>query len=374
MSNAALKLETAQAPGIEISDVYKNFGQTKVLKGADLSIRPGEFLVLLGPSGCGKTTLLRIISGLELPSGGHIRIDGKDVTTAEPKERDVAMVFQSYALYPHMNVRNNMAFSLQIARMPKDEINRRVAQASEILGLDQLLERFPRELSGGQRQRVAMGRAIVRSPGVFLFDEPLSNLDAKLRVHMRSEIKDLHERLNTTSVYVTHDQIEAMTMADRIVIMNGGQIEQVGTPLEVFDQPANLFVAGFIGSPAMNFLPARVKTTGGTASGVLKDGQALALPAQANLTDGQDITIGIRPHNLVLGEGGLRMTVQSLQQTGIETLILADLAGSEVLIQTTQRFTGNRGDVLNVHLNTDDIHVFDTASGQRIDEFGRQFS
>ncbi|MEX0758055.1 MAG: sn-glycerol-3-phosphate ABC transporter ATP-binding protein UgpC, partial [Tistlia sp.] len=247
---------------VDIVDVRKAFGATEVIHGVDIDIADGQFVVLVGPSGCGKSTLLRMLAGLESITGGEIAIDGKVVNLVPPKERDIAMVFQNYALYPHMSVFDNMAFSLKLRRAPKEEIDRRVGQAAAILDLDKYLDRFPRQLSGGQRQRVAMGRAIVRDPKVFLFDEPLSNLDAKLRVAMRTEIRALHQRLSSTTVYVTHDQIEAMTMADKIVVMNDGRVEQVGEPLELYDRPDNLFVAGFIGSPAMNFLEGRLATEG----------------------------------------------------------------------------------------------------------------
>ena len=236
---------------VSIKAVQKFFGSTQVIRGVDIDIADGEFCVLVGPSGCGKSTLLRMLAGLEEITHGEISIGGKVVNRVPPKERDIAMVFQNYALYPHMTVRDNMSFALMLAKQSKDEIGTRVKKAADILGLDQLLDRYPRQLSGGQRQRVAMGRAIVRKPQVFLFDEPLSNLDAKLRVAMRTEIKALHQRLKTTSIYVTHDQIEAMTMADKIVVMNSGKVEQIGSPLDLYDEPSNLFVAGFIGSPAM---------------------------------------------------------------------------------------------------------------------------
>src|SRR5712671_5146546 len=250
---------------VAIRDVRKAFGSMAVIHGVDISIRDGEFVVLVGPSGCGKSTLLRMVAGLENITSGEIRIGDRVVNNLPPKERDVAMVFQNYALYPHMTVGANMAFSMKLRGAPKSEIDERVKRAAEILGLSQLLERFPRQLSGGQRQRVAMGRAIVRDPQVFLFDEPLSNLDAKLRVQMRTEIKELHQRLKTTTIYVTHDQIEAMTMADKIVVMHDGLVEQIGAPLELYDRPNNLFVAGFIGSPAMNFLHGTIRING-TAS------------------------------------------------------------------------------------------------------------
>ena len=270
-----------------LEGVRKNFGKVEVVRGLDLEVASGEFCVLLGPSGCGKSTLLRMIAGLEDVTSGRINIGGREVTDLEPNERDIAMVFQSYALYPHMTVRENMGFALKMARRPRGEIDAAVMRAGQILGLDELLHRYPRELSGGQRQRVAMGRAIVRNPSVFLFDEPLSNLDAKLRVQMRVEISRLHQRLGNTVVYVTHDQTEAMTMADRIVIMNVGRIEQVGAPLEVYDRPANVFVAQFSGSPAMNFLDGRFEAAGG-APRIVGSGFELSLDAATPRLDGAD--------------------------------------------------------------------------------------
>src|SRR3954464_11541001 len=257
---------------VEIRGVRKAFGATAVIHGVDVDIEDGEFVILVGPSGCGKSTLLRMIAGLENITGGEIRIGGRVVNDVPPKERDIAMVFQNYALYPHMTVFDNMGFSLKLRGAPKAEIKSRVERAANILGLKALLDRYPRQLSGGQRQRVAMGRAIVRDPQVFLFDEPLSNLDAKLRVAMRTEIKELHQRLETTTVYVTHDQIEAMTMADKIVVMHDGIVEQIGAPLELYDRPVNLFVAGFIGSPAMNFVDATLRRADGSAVAVAADG------------------------------------------------------------------------------------------------------
>ena len=270
---------------VDIGKVDKFFGSTQVLYGVEIEIGDGEFVVLVGPSGCGKSTLLRMIAGLEEISRGEIAIGGRVVNNVPPKDRDIAMVFQNYALYPHMTVYDNMAFSLKLAKAPKDEIQRRVQQAAEILGLQTFLARYPRQLSGGQRQRVAMGRAIVRDPQVFLFDEPLSNLDAKLRVQMRTEIKELHQRLKTTSVYVTHDQIEAMTMADRIVVMHDGVVEQIGEPLGLYDKPSNLFVAGFIGSPAMNFIDATIKRNGGIERG--RSGRDAAAPARDRRRSGR---------------------------------------------------------------------------------------
>ncbi len=254
---------------VSVRAVRKAFGSTEVLHGGSVEVEDGEFVILVGPSGCGKSTLLRMIAGLENISRGEIAIGGRVVNNVPPKERDIAMVFQNYALYPHMTVRENMAFSLKLARAPASVVEERVGRAAGILGLAALLERYPRQLSGGQRQRVAMGRAIVRDPQVFLFDEPLSNLDAKLRVQMRTEIKDLHQRLETTTIYVTHDQIEAMTMADKIVVMHGGRVEQIGAPLDLYDRPVNQFVAGFIGSPAMNFLSGRIEAGAFHADGVV---------------------------------------------------------------------------------------------------------
>src|SRR5215217_2118351 len=262
---------------VEVRSVVKRFGSIEVLHGVDVTIEDRSFVVLLGPSGCGKSTLLRMIAGLEEISRGEIAIGGRVVNTVPPKDRDIAMVFQNYALYPHMTVAQNMGFSMKLAKAPKEAADREVMRSARILGLEELLHRYPRQLSGGQRQRVAMGRAIVRNPQVFLFDEPLSNLDAKLRVQMRAEIKELHQRLKVTTVYVTHDQIEAMTMADKIVVMNGGNVEQAGPPLELYDRPANLFVAGFIGSPAMNLIPGGIGSGGFEAKG----GAVLPLPASA---------------------------------------------------------------------------------------------
>src|SRR5678816_3266920 len=282
---------------VSFNTVEKSFGATKVLHGVSFDIKDGEFVVLVGPSGCGKSTLLRMLAGLEEITGGTIAIDGKIVNDVESKDRDIAMVFQSYALYPHMTVADNMAFSLKLRKADAKIMQERVAHASKILNLDPYLKRFPRELSGGQRQRVAMGRAIVRDPKVFLFDEPLSNLDAKLRVAMRAEIKALHQRLKTTTVYVTHDQIEAMTMADRIVVMHDGIVEQIGTPLELFDRPGNLFVAQFIGSPAMNVLPGTLRR-GADGAYVEALGARWPVPSTASGSDGQAVSYGIRPGDL----------------------------------------------------------------------------
>src|SRR5882672_4712081 len=285
---------------VELKQVRKSFGSTQVVHGVDISIADGEFVVLVGPSGCGKSTLLRMIAGLEEISEGEIMIGDRVVNNVPPKQRDIAMVFQNYALYPHMKVFDNMAFSMKLAGRSTEEMRQRVDKAAQILGLADYLDRYPRQLSGGQRQRVAMGRAIVRDPQVFLFDEPLSNLDAKLRVAMRGEIKELHQRLKTTSIYVTHDQIEAMTMGDKIVVMRDGCIEQTGSPLELYDHPANQFVAGFIGSPAMNFLPGILRRNAGAAHVVLGDGTQVDAPSNAGGVDGQPVVLGTRPEHLLL--------------------------------------------------------------------------
>jgi multiple sugar transport system ATP-binding protein len=354
---------------VDIGKVDKFFGSTQVLYEVEIEIGDGEFVVLVGPSGCGKSTLLRMIAGLEEISRGEIAIGGRVVNNVPPKDRDIAMVFQNYALYPHMTVYDNMAFSLKLAKAPKDEIQRRVQQAADILGLQQFLARYPRQLSGGQRQRVAMGRAIVRDPQVFLFDEPLSNLDAKLRVQMRTEIKELHQRLKTTSVYVTHDQIEAMTMADRIVVMHDGVVEQVGDPLGLYDEPANLFVAGFIGSPAMNFIDARIKRNGGAPSAVANDGTALPLPATAGGRDGQSVVYGIRPEHLDLtdGTGGLPAEVVVVEPTGAEILVFTHLAGQEVAVVFKKRHLFNPGDKIGLTPHPGTIHLFDKETGDRIE-------
>src|ERR1044071_2268969 len=307
---------------VAIRDARKAFGSAHVIHGVDISIRAGEFVVLVGPSGCGKSTPLRMIAGLENITGGEIRIGDRVVNKLPPKERDVAMVFQNYALYPHMTVAANMAFSMKLRGAPKSEIDERVNRAAAILGLAQLLERFPRQLSGGQRQRVAMGRAIVRDPQEFFFDEPLSNLDAKLRVQMRTEIKELHQRLKTTTIYVTHDQIEAMTMADKIVVMHDGIVEQMGAPLDLYDNPSNLFVAAFIGSPAMNMLKGRIRMNG-SAAFEGPAGGALPLAAAPPGSDGQPAVCGVRPEHFALADDGAEAEVQVIEPTGSELQVVA---------------------------------------------------
>jgi multiple sugar transport system ATP-binding protein len=350
---------------VAIRDVTKAFGALEVIHGISVNIGDGEFVVLVGPSGCGKSTLLRMIAGLENITSGEIRIGDRVVNHLPPKERDIAMVFQNYALYPHMTVAANMAFSLKLRGAPKGEIDRRVNGAAEILGLGPLLARYPRQLSGGQRQRVAMGRAIVRDPQVFLFDEPLSNLDAKLRVAMRTEIKELHQRLKTTTVYVTHDQIEAMTMADRIVVMHDGLVEQIGTPLELYDRPDNLFVASFIGSPAMNFLKGRIKENG--AAG-FEGPRGVALPlatAPAN-ADGRPAVYGIRPEHFAIADDGAEAEIVVVEPTGSETQVFAKLGGEEVVAVFRERHQFKPGDKIRLKPDSHLVHLFDETTGKRL--------
>ena len=350
---------------VVISDVRKSFGSTAVIHGVDVTIADGEFVVLVGPSGCGKSTLLRMIAGLENITGGEIRIGDRVVNNLPPKERDVAMVFQNYALYPHMTVAGNMAFSMKLSGAPKDEIDSRVNRAAAILGLGPYLERFPRQLSGGQRQRVAMGRAIVRDPQVFLFDEPLSNLDAKLRVQMRTEIKELHQRLTTTTVYVTHDQIEAMTMADKIVVMHDGLVEQIGAPLELYDKPANQFVAGFIGSPAMNFIKGKV-VVNGSASFEGPNGVKLPLPSAPPGSDGRPAIYGIRPEHFTIADDGAEAEIVVVEPTGSETQVFAKLGGQEVVAVFRERHQFNPGDKIRLKPDQSVVHLFDEATGKRL--------
>ena len=351
---------------VEIRDVRKSFGTTAVIHGVSIDISDGEFVILVGPSGCGKSTLLRMIAGLESITAGEIRIGNRVVNNVPPKERDIAMVFQNYALYPHMTVADNMAFSLKLRRAPKTEIQQRVNRAAEILGLQNYLDRYPRQLSGGQRQRVAMGRAIVRDPQVFLFDEPLSNLDAKLRVQMRTEIKELHQRLKTTTVYVTHDQIEAMTMADKIVVMHDGIVEQIGAPLELYDYPANLFVAGFIGSPAMNFIKGKV-VAGDPPQVVTDTGIVLPVKDLAPGMDGRPVIYGIRPEHFVIdSEKGIPVEVSVVEPTGSETQVFARLGGQDIVGVFRERIAVGPGDKLPLSPDPDLVHLFDQETGRRI--------
>jgi len=347
---------------VEIRDVRKSYGQLEVIHGVSVGIADGEFVALVGPSGCGKSTLLRMIAGLEDISGGEIAIGERVVNHVAPKDRDIAMVFQNYALYPHMNVRENMGFALRQRRLPRAEIEARVLDAARILGLEQLLDRKPRALSGGQRQRVAMGRAIVRNPNVFLFDEPLSNLDAKLRVQMRSELKELHQRLGVTTVYVTHDQIEAMTLADRVVVMNGGIVEQMGPPLELYDRPQSLFVAAFIGSPPMNFFH-------GTLDGArtLDLGGGLALPLPVPVPGEGRVTLGVRPEHVHLAGQGWPAVVSVIEPTGSETQITARIGDNTVRILVRGRTGVRPGETIHLSARPDDLHVFDGGTGRRRD-------
>jgi multiple sugar transport system ATP-binding protein len=346
---------------VEIRSVKKAYGSTQVIHGVSVDIQDGEFVILVGPSGCGKSTLLRMIAGLENITAGEIRIGPRVVNHVPPKERDIAMVFQNYALYPHMTVADNMAFSLKLKGAPKAEIQAKVNRAAAILGLEQLLDRYPRQLSGGQRQRVAMGRAIVRDPQVFLFDEPLSNLDAKLRVAMRTEIKALHQRLKTTTVYVTHDQIEAMTMADKIVVMHDGVVEQIGAPLELYDRPANLFVAGFIGSPAMNILEGRLD-----AAGFVLGDLTLPVGAAPAAAAGRPAYYGIRPEHFVLSAAGLPVEVIVVEPTGSETQVVAKAGAHELTCVFRERISARPGEIIHVQPNPASVHLFDKETGQRI--------
>ncbi len=350
---------------VSIREVRKAFGATEVIHGVDIDIGDGEFVVLVGPSGCGKSTLLRMLAGLENITAGVIRIGERVVNNVPPKERDIAMVFQNYALYPHMTVAANMAFSLRLRGAPQQEVETRVRRAAEILGLTPLLARYPRQLSGGQRQRVAMGRAIVRDPQVFLFDEPLSNLDAKLRVQMRTEIKELHQRLKTTTVYVTHDQIEAMTMADKIVVMHDGLVEQIGAPLDLYDRPDNLFVAGFIGSPAMNFLKGTIRHNGSArfeGPGDLR----LPIPPRSETFGGRPVVYGIRPEHFRLADDGAEAIIQVVEPTGSEIQVAAKLGGEEIIAVFRERHQFKPGDAVRLKPEVSLAHLFDETTGQRL--------
>jgi multiple sugar transport system ATP-binding protein len=351
---------------VDIRGVKKAYGATQVIHGVDIQIHDGEFVILVGPSGCGKSTLLRMIAGLENITGGEIAIGDRVVNDVPPKERDIAMVFQNYALYPHMTVADNMAFSMKLRNAPKEEINQRVTKAAGILGLENLLDRYPRQLSGGQRQRVAMGRAIVRDPQVFLFDEPLSNLDAKLRVQMRTEIKELHQRLKTTTVYVTHDQIEAMTMADKIVVMHDGIVEQMGAPLDLYDRPANLFVAGFIGSPSMNFIQGSVDADG-KAGITSQKGAHLPLGKLGAAKAGQAVVYGIRPEHIHLSDQGVDAEVVVVEPTGSETQVVVRLKGEELICVFRERISAKPGETIKILPDPNLVHLFDAGTGKRID-------
>ncbi len=338
-------------------NVRKSYGTVEIIKGVSIDIQDGEFVILVGPSGCGKSTLLRMIAGLEEISGGTVAIDARVVNDVPPKDRDIAMVFQNYALYPHMTIAENMSFALRLKNTAKSEIAAKVERAAGILGLGPLLGRFPRQLSGGQRQRVAMGRAIVRAPKVFLFDEPLSNLDAKLRVQMRTEIKEMHQRLKTTTVYVTHDQIEAMTMADKIVVMKDGVIEQAGSPLELYDRPQNVFVAGFIGSPSMNFIQGAMTPEG------FRTTDGINLPV-GNRAEGAT-TYGIRPEHFKLDPNGIEVEVIVLEPTGSETSVLARLGTQQITGIFRERINAEPGSKLRITPDLSLVHLFG-GNGQRL--------
>lgn len=350
---------------VELENVRKRYGSTEAVCGADIHVEDGEFAVLVGPSGCGKSTLLRMIAGLDAMSGGRIQIGGRDVSGLAPKQRDIAMVFQNYALYPHMTVAENMNFSLRLRGAQKVEMSTAVKEAARILGIEHLLDRFPRQLSGGQRQRVAMGRAIVRNPSVFLFDEPLSNLDAKLRVQMRAELKTLHKRLGATIVYVTHDQVEAMTMADRIIVMRKGSVEQVGSPLELYDSPASLFVATFIGSPEMNIFQGTLSEEGAPRV-CLEFGAEFPIPSVPAGWQGRPVLCGVRPEHFVIdATSPLEMAVDVTEPTGSETLIHGRFGGTSVIGVFRERI-GPRDPVILVAPDVDKVHFFDPETGLRI--------
>ena len=348
---------------LKLSGIVKNFGAVRVLHGIDLTVQDGEMIVIVGASGCGKSTLLRIVAGLERSTGGTVLIDDRDVTALEPAARDIAMVFQNYALYPHMRVFDNMAYGLRIRGLDREDIKRRVQEAADLLGLSELLDRRPRELSGGQRQRVAMGRAIVREPKLFLFDEPLSNLDAKLRVAMRAEIKRLQRRLGVTSLFVTHDQVEAMTLGDRLVVMHEGRAAQIASPMEIFERPADTYVAGFIGSPSMNFLPATI--TEDAKAATLSDGNIIALPpGQYAALPGQKVTLGIRPEHISL-PGPLRLITDLIEPLGSESVVHGKLASGEIMALRLPGAPPSAA-VLDIAPRTEHLHVFDAEKGKRL--------
>ena len=360
---------------LTLRHVVKRFGATTVIHDIDLDVADGEFVVFVGPSGCGKSTLLRMISGLESVSEGELAIDGKRVNEVSAAQRGLAMVFQSYALYPHMTVRQNLAFGLENLRTPPAEIEARVQAAAKLLRLDALLQRRPTQLSGGQRQRVAIGRAIVREPTIFLFDEPLSNLDAELRVAMRTEITALHKRLGTTMIYVTHDQVEAMTMADKIVVLRAGRVEQIGTPLELYNHPRNRFVAGFIGSPQMNFLAGRIEAPEGSGAHVVLDAAPQPSPAlrvvMSDIVGGARVLLGIRPEHVSLAPlevPAIEATaiIERLEQLGAISFLYCRLQSGEALtVQVPGQLGYQSGDTLTVHFPVASVHLFDTAEGER---------
>ena len=350
---------------LRLDDVRKSFGPIQVLHGIDLALASGEMLVIVGASGCGKSTLLRLVAGLETPTSGRIVLDGRDVTHVDPAARDIAMVFQNYALYPHMSVFDNMAYGLRIRGLPRAEIARRVQEAAEMLGLAPLLQRKPRQLSGGQRQRVAMGRAIVRHPKLFLFDEPLSNLDAKLRVTMRAEIRRLQRRVGVTSLYVTHDQVEAMTLGDRLLVLHQGRPVQLATPMEVFERPADTYVAGFIGAPSMNFLPG-VLSYGGSAAELEVGLRIPFSDGKRTGGDGRRLTVGIRPEHVRLDPQGLAMQIDLIEPLGSETVVIGRLPNGEML-SVKLAGAAPAGETMRVAIPPEPLHVFDAETGLRLD-------
>ncbi|MFX1764480.1 sn-glycerol-3-phosphate ABC transporter ATP-binding protein UgpC [Paraburkholderia sp. A1RI-2L] len=355
---------------VQLNGIYKRYGDTQVVHGVDLDIADGEFVVLVGPSGCGKTTLMRMIAGLEDISGGDLTIGGTLANTLSPQQRNISMVFQSYALYPHLSVYDNIAFGPRMRKEREEGFKPRIEAAAKMLNLSSYLDRLPRALSGGQRQRVAMGRAVVREPALFLFDEPLSNLDAKLRVQMRTEIKALHQRLRNTVVYVTHDQIEAMTMADRIVVMNAGRIEQIGKPLDLYDKPGNLFVASFLGSPSMNFAAGSVMSDARGTALVLEDGVRIALvegSAGTSMQAGARVTLGIRPEHIETQGGDVPFNVEVIEPTGAETHLYGKIGGTTWCVTTRARPGIEPGQRMTLGLPLAHLHLFDTESGKRLD-------
>jgi len=362
---------------VTVQKLHKSFGQVAVIHGVDIDIQDGEFVVLVGPSGCGKSTLLRMIAGLESVTAGAIRIGERVVNNLPPAERDIAMVFQSYALYPHKTVAANLAFALKLRKIDSATVKKRVGETAQILGLTPYLDRYPRQLSGGQRQRVAMGRAIVRDPQVFLFDEPLSNLDAKLRLQMRTEIKELHQRLKTTTIFVTHDQIEAMTMADKIVVMDDGRIEQVGSPLELYNHPKNVFVAKFIGSPAMNLIQGTVRRDGVSGDGAFSvevNGHRLpvspasgaASGAHSEAEDGQSVIYGIRPEHLNIADDGFPATVSVVEPTGSETIMFLRFGEIDIVAVLRDWHDVKPGQTVYLRPRADRAHLFDVETGERV--------
>jgi multiple sugar transport system ATP-binding protein len=353
---------------VQLSGIYKRYGDTQVVHGIDLHIDDGEFVVLVGPSGCGKSTLMRMVAGLEEISGGDLMIGGTRANGLPPQQRNISMVFQSYALYPHLSVYDNIAFGPRIRKEASTSFKPRIEAAAKMLNLSSYLDRLPRALSGGQRQRVAMGRAVVREPSLFLFDEPLSNLDAKLRVQMRTEIKALHQRLKNTVIYVTHDQIEAMTMADRIVVMNAGRIEQIGRPLELYDRPANLFVASFLGSPSMNFAEGEVVSAPNGVALKLADGVQIPLHgvSQAAVQPGAKVTLGVRPEHIEASNEGIPMDVEVVEPTGAETHLYGKIGGAAWCVTMRQRASIEPGQRVTVRFPDQHTHLFDTESGNRL--------